>query len=90
MNEEDQFLISNNLESLFTHCYFHVSYIVRCSTLPLLLADPKASFDSLSGKFERLFLPSSFVIAPVEEAFPVRSGAKSFQRNNRLYFGSCV
>jgi len=45
------------LESLFIHCYFYVSYIVRCSTLPLLLADSKASFDSLSGKFERLFLP---------------------------------
>lgn len=40
-----------------------VSYMC-CLRLPALLADPKASFGSLSGKFERLFPPSSFVIAP--------------------------
>lgn len=39
--------------------------VVRHLTQPPQLADPKASFGSPSGKFERLFPPSSFVIAPL-------------------------
>lgn len=47
MNEENRFLIVNNVESLFAHCYFYASYIVRRSALPPLLAEIRKPLSTL-------------------------------------------